>query len=82
MGICEFLTLFLAILLLQGTEILAIEYTIAPTVMQGDLISICPSVKERQTAIENIRNVTDNIVSMLDNLWRWALVSSCIRQYE
>ena len=55
---CEFLALFLTVLLLQGTE--ALTFSIVPTVIQGD---ICSSIEERQTAIKNIRNFTESLIS-------------------
>ena len=72
MGICEFLSLFLAVLLLQGTVVLAMEnssVTIAPTVIQGDKSGICPSMEERETAIKNIQDVVNAHINYMSGIW-------------
>ena len=72
MGVCELLTLFLAVLLLQGTEVLAganSTVAIAPTVIHGYNTGICPSMEKRQTAIKNIQNVVNAQIHYISGNW-------------
>ena len=68
---CEFQILLLIVLLLQSTDVLgSSSVSIAPTVIQGDSTGICPSMEERQAAIENLRHITDNFMSMSGNQYQ------------